>query len=155
MNKGRWASIRLVARRSVCSAVDVCVILVSLPWSAITRVNLRRRPQQVYWSREQSGKIGRHALSREDFSQRQPKNDWYSRAWDTWAGEHTSRIWPFDQLKFPRTLRDYSSGSPEFEEWLATPFIQCGWGSRRVQCHLIRSQTHHNGAARAFPKPKS
>src|ERR1700739_1329227 len=32
MNKGRWASIRLVARRSVCSAVDVSLILVSLPW---------------------------------------------------------------------------------------------------------------------------
>src|SRR6201987_711604 len=32
MNKGRWVSIRLVARRSVCSAVDVSLILVSLPW---------------------------------------------------------------------------------------------------------------------------
>src|SRR5215470_14591898 len=74
MNKGRWASIRLVARRSVCSAVDVSVILVSLPWSAITRLNLRRRPKQVYWSREQFGKIGRHALSREDFGQRQRKS---------------------------------------------------------------------------------
>jgi hypothetical protein len=40
-------------------------------------------------------------LSREDFDQRQPKSDWYSRAWDTWAGENASRIWPFDQLKFP------------------------------------------------------
>src|SRR5579863_2993893 len=30
MNKGRWASIRPVARRSVCSAVDVSVILVVL-----------------------------------------------------------------------------------------------------------------------------
>src|SRR6266403_4301499 len=114
MNKGRWASIRLVARRSVCSAVDVSVILVSLPWSAITSLNLRRRPKQVYWSREQFGKIGRHALSREDFGQRHPKCDWYSRAWDTWAGENTSRIWPFDQLKGPLTLRDYSSGSLEF-----------------------------------------
>src|SRR5260370_37925156 len=57
MNKGRWASIRLVARRSVCSAVDVSVILVSLPWGAITRLNLRRRPKEVYWSREQFGKI--------------------------------------------------------------------------------------------------
>src|SRR5215469_8361950 len=45
MNKGRWTSIRLVARRSVCSAVDVSVILVSLPWSAIRRLNLRRRPK--------------------------------------------------------------------------------------------------------------
>src|SRR5215469_8549045 len=62
---------------------------------------------------------------------KQPKGDWYSRAWDTWAGENTSRIWPFDQLKFPRTLRDYSSGSPEFEGLLATAFVQCGWGSRR------------------------
>ena len=100
MNKGRWASIRLVARRSVCSAVDVSVILVSLRRSAITRLNLRRRPKQVYWSREQFGKIGRHALSREDLGQRQPKSDWYSWAWDTWAGESTSRIWLFDQLKF-------------------------------------------------------
>src|SRR5215472_11051253 len=41
MNKGRWASIRLVARRSMCSAVDVSVILVSLPRSEITRLNLR------------------------------------------------------------------------------------------------------------------
>jgi len=66
-----------------------------------TKLNLRRRPKQVYWSREQFGKIGRHALSREDFGQRQPKSDWYSRAWDTWAGESTSRFWLFDQLKFP------------------------------------------------------
>src|SRR5215467_8787557 len=100
MNKGRWTSIRLVARRSVCSAVDVSVILVSLPRSVITPLNVRRRPKQVYWSREQFGKIGRHASSREDFGQRQPKSDWYSRAWDIWAGEHTSRIWLFDQLKF-------------------------------------------------------
>ena len=49
---------------------------------------------------EQFGRIGRHALSREDFGQRQPKSDWYSRAWDTWAGEGTSRSWLFDQLKF-------------------------------------------------------
>src|SRR5215471_15444080 len=100
MNKGRRASIRLVARRSVCSALDGSVILVSLPSSAITRLNLRQGPKQVYWSREQFGKIGRHALSREDFGQRQPKSDWYSRAWDIWAGEHTSGIWLFDQLKF-------------------------------------------------------
>jgi len=99
----------------VCSAVDVSVILGSLPSGAITRLNLRWLPKQVYWSREQFGKIGRHALTREDFGSRQPNRDWYSRAWDTWAGENTSRIWPFDQLKFPRTLRDYSSGSPEFE----------------------------------------
>jgi len=39
-------------------------------------------------------------LSREDFGQRQPKSNWYSWAWDTWAGESTSRIWLFDQLKF-------------------------------------------------------
>src|SRR6516162_1729850 len=129
MNKGRWTSIRFVARRSVCSAVDVSVILGSLPSGAITRLNLRRRPKQVYWSREQFGKIGRLALTREDCGSRQPNSDWYSRAWDTWAGENTSRIWPFDQLKFPRTLRDYSSGSPEFEGWLATPFIQWGSGS--------------------------
>src|SRR5215469_8299155 len=90
MNKGRWTSIRLVARRSVCSAVDVSVILVSLPWSAIRRLNLRRRPKQVYWSREQFAKIGREALSREDVGQRQAKSDWYSRAWDNWAGESTS-----------------------------------------------------------------
>src|ERR1700739_2414630 len=100
MNKGRWASIWLVARRSVCSAVDVSVILVSLPWSAITRLNLRRRPKQVYWSREQFGKIGRHALSREDSGQRQPKSDWYSRTRNTGAGEKTGRFWLFDQLKF-------------------------------------------------------
>src|SRR6516162_6438135 len=41
MNKGRWVSIRLVARRSVHSAVDVSVILVSLPWRALTQLNLR------------------------------------------------------------------------------------------------------------------
>src|ERR1700747_3685896 len=45
-------------------------------------------------------KNGRHALSREDLGQKQPKNDWYSWAWDTWAGQSTSRIWLFDQLKF-------------------------------------------------------
>jgi hypothetical protein len=100
MNNGRWASIRLVARRSVCSAVDVSVILVSLPWSAITRLNVRRRPKQVYWSREQFGKIGRHALSREDFGQRQPKSDWYSRGVGHMGRRNTSRIWLFDQLKF-------------------------------------------------------
>src|SRR6516162_3853377 len=41
MNKGRWVSIRLVARRSVHSAVDVSVILVSLPWRALTQLNVR------------------------------------------------------------------------------------------------------------------
>src|ERR1700719_4678998 len=91
MNKGRWAAIRFVARRFVCSAVDVSIISVSLPWSAITRLNLRRRPKQVYWSREQFGKIGRQALSREDFGQRQPKSDGTPGTWDTWAGENTSR----------------------------------------------------------------
>jgi len=45
-------------------------------------------------------KNGRHALSREDLGQKQPKSEWYSWAWDTWAGESTSRIWLFDQLKF-------------------------------------------------------
>src|SRR5215469_10278287 len=35
----------------------------------------------------------------EDFGQRQPKSDWYSRARDTWAAQNTSCIWPFDQLK--------------------------------------------------------
>src|SRR5215831_11383206 len=45
MNKGRRVSIRLVARRSACSAVNVSVILVSLPWSAITRLNLRPAPK--------------------------------------------------------------------------------------------------------------
>jgi len=45
-------------------------------------------------------KNGRHALSREDLGQKQPKSEWYSWTWDTWAGESTSRIWLFDQLKF-------------------------------------------------------
>src|SRR5438552_11426321 len=45
-------------------------------------------------------KIGRHALSREDFGQRQPKSDWYSSAWGTWEGEGTSRSWLCDQLTF-------------------------------------------------------
>jgi hypothetical protein len=76
------------------------VILVS-PWSAITRLNLRRRAKQVYWSREQFGKIARHAFSGENFGQSDAKSDWYSRAWDTWAGPKYKRIWLFDQLKFP------------------------------------------------------
>src|SRR5215469_16300268 len=114
MNKGRWTSIRLVALRSVCSAMEVSGILVSLPWSAISRLNLRRRPKQVYWSREQFGKIGREALSREDVGQKQPKNDWYSRAWDNWAGESTSLDLAVRPVEVPRTLRNYSSGSPEF-----------------------------------------
>jgi hypothetical protein len=115
MNKGRWASIRLVVRRSVCSAVDVSVILVSLPWSAITRLNLRRRPKQVYWSREQFGKIGRHALSREDFGQRQPKSDWYSRGVGHMGRRKYKSHLAVRPVEVPRTLRDYSSGSPEFE----------------------------------------
>ena len=94
MNKGRWASIRLVARRSVCPAVDVSVILVSLPWSAITKLNLRRRPKQVYWSSEQFGKIGRHA----QMGRRKYKS-----------------LLAVRPVEVPRTLRDYSSGSPEFE----------------------------------------
>src|SRR5215470_6361572 len=99
MNKGRWASVRLVARRSKCSAVAVSVILVSLRLSAISRLNLRRRPKRVYWSREQFARIGRHALRDEHFGQRRPRSDRYSRTWDKWAGENTGRIWLIDQLK--------------------------------------------------------
>jgi hypothetical protein len=46
------------------------------------------------------GTVGRHALSRETSAKGSQKSDWYSRAWDIRAGESTSRIWLFDQLKF-------------------------------------------------------
>src|SRR5579862_6994903 len=98
MNKGRWASVRLVARRSVTLVVDVSFILVSLRWSAINRLNLRLRPDQVYWSREQFGKIERCASLRKDQGQKHPKRHWYSWAWDTWTGKSTGPIWLFGQL---------------------------------------------------------
>ena len=115
MNKGRWASIRLVARRSVCSAVDVSVILVSLRWSAITRLNLRRCPKQVYWSREQFGKIGRQALSREDFGQRQTEKRLVLLGVGHLGRRKYKSHLAVRPVEVPRTLRDYSSGFPEFE----------------------------------------
>src|ERR1700687_2506707 len=91
MNKGRWAAIRLVARRPVCSAADVSVILVSLRWSAITRLNLRRRLKQVYWSKEQFGKNWVAGLEPRGLRPKENKKRWYSKTWDTWAGKNTSR----------------------------------------------------------------
>jgi hypothetical protein len=74
--------------------------LVSLPWSAITRLNLRRGPKQVYWSREQFGKIGRHALSRENFGQRLPEKRLVLQGRGPYGQEKIKSIWLFDQLKF-------------------------------------------------------
>jgi len=59
-----------------------------------TKLNLRRRPKQVYWSSEQFGKIGRHA----QMGRRKYKS-----------------LLAVRPVEVPRTLRDYSSSSPEFE----------------------------------------
>src|SRR5215469_4647401 len=128
MNKGRWASIRLVARRSVCSAVDVSVILVSLPWSAITRLNLRRRPRQVYWSREQFGRIARQALRPRGLRPKAAEKRLVLQDVGHMGRRKYKSHLAVRPVEVPLTLRDYSSGSPEFEDDLQRPLSNVDGG---------------------------
>src|ERR1700751_2785642 len=153
MNKGRWASILLVARRSMCSAVDFSVILVVL---ALERNNSTQFTPASKAGLLVEGTVRKNWTVCLDPRGLRPKAA-DKRLVLRGVGHLGRRKYKSHlavrPVEVPRTLRDYSSGFPEFEGSLATAFIQCGWGSRGVQCHLIRSQTHQNGAARAFPKP--
>src|SRR5215472_11073 len=119
MNKGRWISIRLVARRSVCSEVDVSVILVSLPWSAITRFNLRPAPKAGLLV---EGTVGKNSTACLEPRGPRPKAA-EKRLVLQGVGHMGSRKYKSHlavrPVEDPRTLRHYSSGSPEFEECLA------------------------------------
>src|SRR5215468_9557323 len=115
MNKGRWASIRLVARRSMCSAVDVSVILVSLPWSGITRLNLRP-PSKAGLLVE--GTVRKNWPACLESRGLRPKAA-ETRLVLQGVGHMGRREYKSHLAVRPveglRTLRDYSSGSPEFE----------------------------------------
>src|SRR5262245_66057822 len=113
MNKGRWAPVRLVARRSVCSAVDVSVIWCPCP-RAINRLNLRPafkagllvertvRKNRTAW-RERRG-------FRPKSAERRPVLQGVGHMG---GREYRSNL-AVRPVEGPRTLRDYSSGSPEF-----------------------------------------
>src|SRR6266481_2540892 len=144
MNKGRWASIRLVARRSVCSAVDVSVILVSFPWSAITRLNLRPASKVglLDAGRKLSRVIALQGITRLNLRPASKvgllvegtvRKNWTAclepRGLRPKAAEKRLVLQGVGQMgrrkyksllavrpvEVPPTLRDYSSGSPEFE----------------------------------------
>src|SRR5579862_1777174 len=100
MNKGRWASIRLVARRSVCSAVDVSVILVSLRWSAIIRLNLRRRLGAGLLVKGTVRKAWKAGLEPQRPRRKAVEKRLVLQDVDHPARRKYSRIWLFDQLKF-------------------------------------------------------
>src|SRR5579862_9538730 len=113
MNKGRWASIRLVARR-FWSAVDVSVILVSLA--------LERNHSTQSTSPSEAGllaegtvrQIARQAFSREDFDQRQPKPSGTPGRKTYGQVKYKSQL-ALRPVELPRTPRDYSGGPPEIE----------------------------------------
>src|SRR5262249_41510988 len=120
MNKGRRASIRLVARRSVCSAVDVSVILVSLPWSAITRLNLRPASKACLLVEGTVRKKWTACLEPRGLRPKAAEKRLVLQG----VGHMGRRTYKWHlavrPVEVPRTLRDYSSGSP---------------GSRRMTCN--------------------
>src|SRR6267143_4379056 len=115
MNKGRWASIRLVARRSVCSPVDVSVILVSLPW--------KRNNSAQYTPASKAGLLVEGTVRKNWTACLEPRGlrpkASEKRLVLQGVGHMGRRKYKSHlavrPVEGPRTLRDYSSGSPEFE----------------------------------------
>src|ERR1700693_5155500 len=115
MNKGRWASIRLVARRSVCSAVDVSVILVSFPWSAIPRLNLRPASKAGLLVEGTVRKNWTACLEPRGLRPKAAEKRLVLQGRGTHGQAKYKSHLPVRPVEVPRTLRDYSIGSPEFE----------------------------------------
>jgi len=115
MNKGRWASIRLVARRSVCSAVDVSVILVSFPWSAITRLNLRPASKAGLLVEGTVRKNWTACLEPRGLRPKASEKRLVLQGVGHMGRRKYKSHLAVRPVEGPRTLRDYSSGSPEFE----------------------------------------
>src|SRR6266436_461890 len=115
MNKGRWASIRLVARRSVCSAVDVSVILVSLPWSAITLLNFTPASKAGLLVEGTVRKNWTACLEPRGLRPKAAEKRLVLQGVGHMGRRKYKSLLAVRPVAVPPTLRDYSSGSPEFE----------------------------------------
>ena len=100
MNKGRWASIRLVARRSVCSAVDVS--------SHFGVLALERNNSTQFTPASKAGllvegtvrKNWTACLESRGLRPKAAEKRWYSRDVGHMGRRKYKSHWLFDQLKF-------------------------------------------------------